>query len=90
MTTHATNSDALPPGDWLPAGPIVRYRPTDPLDCLRPMFCGTERGYQWHRHNDRSNWPLPADDPCGCRAAHRAHYMFRERMARRAQREEAS
>jgi hypothetical protein len=41
-----------------------------------PTFCGTERGYQWHRYNDRDNWPLPLDDPCGCRAAHRAWWHF--------------
>lgn len=34
--------------------------------------CGTEQGYQWHRHHERDQWPLPADDPCGCRAAHAA------------------
>jgi hypothetical protein len=38
---------------------------------VRPL-CGTEKGYQWHRH-DADNWPLPKDDPCGCRAAHAAH-----------------
>ena len=41
--------------------------------------CGTEEGYQWHRHWERdTNWPLPKDDPCGCRAAHRE----RERQRR--------
>lgn len=47
-----------------------------------PGFCGTERGYQWHREHDRGNWPLPADDPCGCRAAHRAHVALRKMMNR--------
>ena len=36
--------------------------------------CATEAGYQWHRYHERDNWPLPKDDPCGCRAAHRAHF----------------
>jgi ribosomal protein S12 methylthiotransferase accessory factor YcaO len=41
--------------------------------------CGTEEGYQWHRHWERdTNWPLPKEDPCGCRAAHRE----RERQRR--------
>ena len=48
---------------------------------VKPL-CGTEKGYQFHRH-DRDNWPLPKDDPCGCRAAHSAH-------ARAASREEAA
>lgn len=39
----------------------------------RKPSCGTEKGYQWHRYHDRDNWPLPAGDPCGCKAAHRAH-----------------
>lgn len=30
--------------------------------------CGTAAGYDWHRIN--GPWPLPIDDPCGCRAAH--------------------
>lgn len=38
---------------------------------LKPP-CATERAYQWHRHN--GPWPLPAEDPCGCRAAHAAHW----------------
>lgn len=39
---------------------------------VRPP-CGTEAGYQWHRHNEPDRWPLPVEDPCGCRTAHRAH-----------------
>jgi hypothetical protein len=50
-----------------------------------PRFCGTERGYQWHRYNDRDNWPLPADDPCGCRAAHAAQSWFQSQIKRRQQ-----
>jgi hypothetical protein len=41
--------------------------------------CGTERGYQWHRHHDRDHWPLPTDDPCGCREAHRVFERARAR-----------
>jgi hypothetical protein len=50
--------------------------------------CATESGYQWHRHQARKGiegavWPLPQDDPCGCRAAHRAasREATRERRA---------
>lgn len=39
--------------------------------------CDTEAGYQWHRYHDRDQWPLPADDPCGCRAAHARHNAAR-------------
>jgi hypothetical protein len=53
--------------------------------------CGTEAGYQRHRHLWRRHrqgiWPLPADDPCGCRDAHRQHRHVR--IARK-QLEEAS
>lgn len=34
-------------------------------------WCGTERGYHWHRTH--GPWPLPTDDPCGCRAGHAAY-----------------
>lgn len=44
--------------------------------------CGTESAYQWHRYHQRDNWPLPADDPCGCRAAHRDHTRTREQDRR--------
>jgi hypothetical protein len=47
---------------------------------------GTERGYQWHRHQYRKHgapWPLPADDPCGCKAAHRAHYYATNQAEKR-------
>lgn len=48
---------------------------------VRPA-CGTERGYQWHRYHDPDNWPLPADDPCGCRAAHAKHNRIRHAVRR--------
>lgn len=39
---------------------------------LKPE-CGTPEGYQWHyrraKKDPAAQWPLPADDPCGCRAA---------------------
>lgn len=58
----------------------------------RPVQCGTERGYQWHRYLWRTHregtWPLPADDPCGCRGAHSAHEAFRAAQ-KAAQREAA-
>lgn len=40
-----------------------------------PREHGTERGYQQHRSN--GDWPIPKDDPCGCRAAHAAHEKAR-------------
>lgn len=47
--------------------------------------CGTDSGYQWHRYNEPDKWPLPADDPCGCRAAHSAKQRVRhaEKRARK-------
>ncbi len=50
------------------------YRPRS----IQPP-CGTEAGYQWHRYHEKASWPLPSDDPCGCRQAHRQHY--RDRMS---------
>lgn len=41
--------------------------------------CSTERGYQWHRHYKAPEWPLPADDPCGCRTAHAAFNRAKSR-----------
>jgi hypothetical protein len=54
--------------------------------------CATESGYQWHRHQARKGaegavWPLPEDDPCGCRAAHRAASRERTRERRAGLRE---
>lgn len=49
---------------------------------MRNVECGTERGYQQHRalaRRSKAPWPLPADDPCGCRAAHSAHEAGRYR-----------
>lgn len=49
----------------------------------RPTVCGTERGYHRHRYQARRGrepWPLPAEDPCGCRAAHSAHEALKARM----------
>lgn len=44
--------------------------------------CGTERGYQWHRYHEARAWPLPADDPCGCRAAHAEHQRIKDAIKR--------
>lgn len=38
-----------------------------------PVECGTDRGYYRHRYLGKIGqepWPLPPEDPCGCRAAH--------------------
>jgi hypothetical protein len=46
--------------------------------------CPSEPAYHWHRANEFHAWPLPADDPCGCRAAHASHkrtYSKRKVMA---------
>lgn len=53
-----------------------------------PPSCGTPEGYQWHRYQakkdpDSSTWPLPADDPCGCRAAHSKQRRLRESLQQR-------
>lgn len=71
---------ALTAGDWVPRRGIKVWVP-DPS--RPPTYCGTERGYQWHRYHQREhNWPLPKSDPCGCRAAHAAWNWFRDRMSR--------
>lgn len=44
--------------------------------------CGTEAGYQWHRYNEPDNWPLPKDDPCGCRAGHARRRRIAEQIVR--------
>jgi hypothetical protein len=82
-----SNDLALPPGRWVPGRwGVLHFKPTTrPRIPAEPQFCGTERGYQWHRHNDSFNWPLPPDDPCGCRAAHRAHRAFLMEMRKREQ-----
>lgn len=48
---------------------------------IRPD-CGTETGYQWHRYHEAHAWPLPTDDPCGCRAAHAEHQRIRDAIKR--------
>lgn len=52
---------------------------------LEPAECGTESGYQRHKYLWRTRkegvWPLPKDDPCGCRAGHARHEA--QRVARR-------
>lgn len=65
-----TAADALPAGEWVLKGGVKRYVVDENPP---PPHCGSERGYQWHRYHDRDNWPLPDEDPCGCRAAHREH-----------------
>lgn len=59
------------------AGGARKYvgpRTVDAHNEKRPQApaCGTEAGYQRHRID--GPWPLPPDDPCGCRDAHRQHY----------------
>lgn len=49
-----------------------------------PPSCGTASGYQWHRYQwqkdpENNQWPLPPDDPCGCRAAHANQKRLRRR-----------
>lgn len=63
-------NNALQGGQWVTdKRGIQRWRPhTTPTP-----YCGTERGYQWHRYHQPNNWPLPEHDPCGCRQAHRSH-----------------
>lgn len=83
-------------GHWRPHGGIVRWVAEEPEEppAKKPVVCGTERSYQRHRHLWRRHglgtWPLPADDPCGCRAAHRAHVAFRKAMKERDEEREAA
>lgn len=80
--------DETPSRDILAVG--TRRRPLATITPVRrprkPVSCSTERGYQRHRQLWRVEqigpWPLPPDDPCGCRAAHRAHEAFRLQMKR--------
>ena len=52
----------VPPDERLGGKPVPPQPP-----------CGSEKAYQWHRRfGPRDEWPLPVDDPCGCRAAHTA------------------
>ena len=69
-------------GRWVSRGGVLRWqraaRRTPSTPPLPPVSCGTEQGYQRHRYLARKGadgavWPLPVDDPCGCRAAHAAH-----------------
>lgn len=85
-------SDLLLDGWWVRDGLTLRWVPADqvagtvrPVETPKPP-CGTEAGYQWHRHQWRKHrigtWPLPADDPCGCRAAHAGAAAFKGEMRR--------
>lgn len=83
--------DALDGGRWVNVRGVQQWVPSPetaeeraqkngrPFDAKAP--CGTEKAYQRHRweyhQHGLGDWPLPADDPCGCRAAHRAHEAFR-------------
>lgn len=44
--------------------------------------CGTPAGYQWHRYHEPDRWPLPKDDPCGCRAAHNQQRRIKDQINR--------
>lgn len=84
-----TEDDLLLDGRWVQRGLIQVWEPAAdmaprPVDLgpSAPWVHGTERGYQRHRRH-RDNWPLPDDDPCGCKAAHAAHEAFRVEMQRR-------
>lgn len=59
------------------------YRPRN----VKPA-CGTESAYHWHRYHEPDNWPLPKNDPCGCRAAH-AEVVRIRKAEKRARREAA-
>lgn len=89
------DANALTGGRWVVVRGIKRWQPDPPTLHLvrtggrpwRPKpSCGTERGYQRHRHLYRvdqlGQWPLPDDDPCGCKAAHAAHEALRRALAR--------
>lgn len=84
---------ALTGGQWVQRGLTLYWRHHRAADKPKggrkpvPAVCGTERGYQRHRWLAKAGepgavWPLPADDACGCRAAHAAHEAFRIRNLR--------
>jgi hypothetical protein len=64
---------------------VMVWHPAPPTEPEPPPLVShnTERGYQWHRYW-RVDWPLPSDDPCGCKAAHAAHEALRKATGRRA------
>ena len=84
-------TDALTDGAWVSCKGVRVWRTSAPRppDIPPCISHNTERGWQWHRDH-RINWPLPLDDPCGCRAAHYAHVAFVQAMNRRARAEEAA
>lgn len=49
---------------------------------VRRPACGTDAGYHWHRYNEPDRWPLPVEDPCGCRAAHATRRRVRIQLSR--------
>lgn len=53
---------------WATRDLIARHQGRNKTVAKPP--CGTEQSYQWHRYHEPEHWPLPADDPCGCRLAH--------------------
>lgn len=82
-------TDALVDGRWINDRGVQRWVPNPTrIHHNRPRRprppCGTERGYQWHRHQwrrwQRGTWPLPTDDPCGCKGAHRAWWHWTQRQ----------
>lgn len=87
MTTYAPDSDVLTGGEWVRRGAVWYWRSARTGNKggrpALPVQCSTERGYQRHRYEarkGRESWPLPPDDPCGCRAAHAAHEALRKQM----------
>lgn len=95
MPEDGDSPNVLAEGSWVRRGLTKVWVPNPEASKprLRGRFvaapkppCNTETAYQWHRNNEPDNWPLPTDDPCGCRAAHRAHEAFRAEMRRRTRR----
>lgn len=87
------SDDELTDGRWVldPRRRVLVWQSTRPTVRMPdpPVSHSTERGWQWHRAN-LIDWPLPLDDPCGCRAAHFAHVHFVRTMNRRAAKEVAA
>lgn len=89
--TIEQEDDALTDGRWVVRRAVRHWQPNpDPrtgVDTETPPdpepstpLCGTEQGYQHHRYQARkagTPWPLPLNDPCQCRAAHRVSERLR-------------
>lgn len=76
------DSDEAPDMSAIPRG---RRRAVAQVEATLRPECGTRKGYNTHRYlasKGIGEWPLPDDDPCGCREAHRAYEAEKYRRRR--------